>query len=147
MFFAKKQGLRKAQTPLEILGVSVVLIGLLLVVLLATYTRNAQTEEMLTIGENSILCQEVSSAIASVYSNRATVKETLSLTNEVLFERASSSRTGIMTIGSVSCSYISPVQLNTGEKDTDFGGLPLGIGNWCFENLDHDVLVTEGVCT
>lgn len=142
----KQKSLRKAQTPLEIIGISVVLVGLLLVVLLTTYDRNIQTQDMLTIGESNILCQKTSSSIARIYSNRATIKETITLTRTVLFERAEG-RAGIISIESISCPYIAPAQKNTGEKDTDPGGLYLTVGKWCFEKLGSNVLITPGDCT
>ena len=147
MIVPKKQHfLRKAQTPLEIMGISIVLVGLLLVVMLTTYNRNIQTQDLLVTGESSILCQQVSSGISKIYINRASISETVPLTRITLFERAEGN-TGILTIENVTCGYIAPVQLSTGEKDTDAGGVTLAVGNWCFEKFDSNVLVTQGACT
>ena len=146
MLTPKKQPLlQKAQTPLEILGISIVLVGLLLVVMLTTYNKNIQSQELLETGESSVLCQQVSSAIANLYTNRAQASETITLPRQALFERAEG-HIGILSIGNVTCPYIAPVQSSTGEKDTGTGGIPLAVGKWCFEKMDHNVLVAQGEC-
>ena len=42
------------QTPMEVIGIAVIFVGLLLLVFATTYSRNAETEIVLETGENSI---------------------------------------------------------------------------------------------
>jgi hypothetical protein len=137
---ANKQPLARnagAQTPMETIGISIVLVGLLLLVFATTYARNAETGIALETAENNIECSGLSTAIARLYSNRATTSETVSLNSDALLRRVEGNPGGI-NVGEVSCNYIGSVEMEGGERDSDPGGtgtagITLSIGQWCLE--------------
>lgn len=127
----------RGQTPIEVIGITVVLVGLLLLVFAATYVRNAETKIVLETGENSIQCNGIAAVIARLYSNRANTSEIVSLGLEARFRRVEGKPGGI-NVGEISCSYIGSVERNAGTKDSDpngtgTAGITLSAGQWCFE--------------
>jgi hypothetical protein len=136
---------------MEIIGIAVILVALLLLVLVTTYNRNIQTQQLLEISNNGIQCSEMSAVVARMYSNRAITKETLHLSTRADLNRFEG-KTGMIQVGTISCRYVGSVKKSTGEKDSDkqgtmLGGLPLSIGTWCFEKRpDTNVVVSGGDC-
>jgi hypothetical protein len=136
------------QAPIEVIGVAVVLVGLLLMVMVATYIRNEDTQQLLETSENSIQCSDISSAIARVYSNRGVVKESVHFFSEARIERVLGNP-GSVTVGSVTCEYIGSIK-RPGLPDlfdTDPGGIALGKGDWCFQKVDMEITVQAGDCS
>lgn len=144
---------KKAQMPMEIIAMAVVLVGLLLLVLVTTYYKNIQTQQIMEMSENSIQCNEMSTIIARMHSNRATTREIAFLATESNLRRVEKKPGGIR-VGEISCSYIGKVEKTTGESDTDPGGtgttgITLSTGEWCFEKSDGKIEISgigEGRC-
>ena len=145
---------KKGQTPIEIIGIAVIIAGLLLLVFVTTVNKNMETEEILTIGKNSIQCNTMSSTIARLYNNRATTQETLNFETEARLRRVEGKLGGI-NVGNMTCNYIGSAAMYTGGggKDTDPDGtgeigITLGVGNWCFEKSpDTNIVITPEECT
>jgi len=145
---------RKGQTPIEIIGIAVIIAGLLLMVFVTTVNKNMETEEILTIGKNSIQCNTMSSTIARLYNNRATTQETLNFETEARLRRVEGNLGGI-NVGNMTCKYIGSAAMYPGDgrKDSDpdgtgTTGITLGVGNWCFEKSpDTNIMITPEECT
>jgi len=157
MLACKKPGRKRAmrqnaQTAIEIIGIAVVLFALLLLVLLTTFNRNMQTQNLMEINHNIIQCSEVSSTVGRMFNNQATTRETVTIARATSFNRVEGNPGGLK-VGSVTCSYVGNVQLSTGEKDTDIAGAgnvgtTIGIGSWCFEKEpDTNAVITGGECS
>ena len=142
---------KKGQTPLEIIGIAVVIVALLLMVFITTVNKNIETAQILTIGKNSIQCDAVASTIARLYNNRAITQETLNLETDTRLRRVEGNLGGI-NVGNISCSYIGSVSMDTGQKDSDPSGtgttgITLVVGDWCFEkNPETNVVLTPEEC-
>lgn len=140
----------KGQTPVEIVGITLFLAGLLLLVFVTTYARNAETAVVLETGEKNIQCNGMAAAIARLYSNRATTSETLALASEARLRRVEGKPGGI-NVGEISCSYIGSAE-RTGGKDSDpdgtgTEGITLSAGQWCLEKRpDTGIVISEGEC-
>ncbi len=141
----KKKG---GQAPIEVVGVSVILVGLLLVVMVATYVRNEETQRLLETSENSIQCNQIASAIARVYSNRGVVKESVHFFSEATIERVSG-KPGTIRVENVSCEYLGSIKKpgSPDEVDTGPGGIVLEKGNWCFWKQELEITVVAGDCS
>ena len=133
---------KKGQTPIEIIGLSVVILVLLLLVFVTTYNRNEDTKRLLLSGVEGIQCNRMSASIARIYSNRAVVRETLHLATAAILKRNEGSPGGII-VGGVSCSYVGDIE---SQSVLDTTGITLSIGNWCFERGDSGVLIEPGAC-
>ncbi len=144
----------KGQMSIEIIGIAVIVVALLLLVFVATTSKNIESNQILAIGKNSIQCNTMSSVIARMYNNRAITQETLNLETETRIRRVEGKPGGINVEG-ISCNYMGSVAMNPadGRKDTDPNGtgetgMTLGMGNWCFEkDSDTNVVLTQGECT
>ena len=130
--------------PLEIVSISVVLVAILLLVLVTTYTKNLETMQFIEANENGVQCSEISTAISRLYSNSATIKEKLDFAAETEIRRITSP--GGIEVGNVICSYVGSVEYyNSGSPiyDTDPSGITLPIGTWCFEKSNGEVVIKE----
>lgn len=140
----------KGQTPIEIVGISVILVGLLLLVFVTTYSRNEETGRILDASEKNIQCNGMAAAIARLYSNRATTSETLALASEARLRRVEGKPGGI-NVGEINCSYIGSAEKD-GEKDSDpdgtgTEGITLSAGLWCIKKSpDTGIVISAGEC-
>jgi len=141
MLSSKKTG----QSPIEIIGVAIIVVGLLLLVLITTYSRNQDTIRLLSRSGSSLQCNEMASVITRLHSNRATTKETISLAKDATVDRIAA-KPGSIKVGAVSCEYIGNVT-SDGVNDMDAGNLSIAKGTWCFEKMDENILINEGECT
>jgi len=140
-----KKGLRaqKGQTSIEILSIAIVMAALLLIVLVSSYVRNGQTQDMLVFNSTTSQCSEMSSVIARLYSNRAVAKEALRLEHEANFLRVEG-KPGSISVGEVSCFYVGTVSYGALD-DTD--GIGLAKGEWCFGKSDGEIVLSGGQCS
>ena len=134
---------KRGQTSIEVISIAVAMTILLLIVLIATYNRNAQTQEMLVFNQNNIQCSEISSSIARIYSNRGITSETLQLDYDANFLRVEG-KPGSISIGRISCFYVGSVSYG-GLEDVD--GIDLTQGDWCFEKGTGEIVMSVGPCS
>jgi len=134
---------QKGQTFIEIMSIAVVMTVLLLLVLVATYNRNAQTQEMLVFNQSNIQCDGMNSSIARLYSNRGITSETLHLDYDATLLRVEG-KPGNISIGPVSCFYIGKVSYDALE---DLDEINLTKGDWCFEKGTDEIVVSVGQCS
>lgn len=125
----------RGQTPIEVIAIAVILVGLLLLVFVTTSGKNAETELALETAENSIQCNDMAAAIARLYSNRAITSETIALDFNARLRRVEG-KPGSIDVGKISCSYIGSIKTEGGESDSDPGGtgtqgITLPAGLWC----------------
>ena len=137
--------INRGQTPLEVVGVTVLLVGMLLLVLITTYARNSDTQELLKLSENGIQCNKMNSVIARLYSNRATTKETIHL-EEIADINRIVGKPGQVLVGNINCPYIGTVTLTDTPDVLDTKGIRLAKGNWCFVKEPAIIRVTVGEC-
>lgn len=141
----------QAQSPIEIIGIAVMLVGLLLLVIVTTAQKNVESREISEMASNSIQCNKISSAIARLYNNRANSMETVLLETEATLRRvAGTDKPGGINVDGQVCYYVGMVKVkDQGQYDTDVDGITLSTGNWCFEKQSQSsyVEVSEGWCT
>ena len=151
MFNIKEKG----QVSIEMVIISVIIVGMLLLVFITTSNTNMETGRILTIGKNSIECNRISTTIARLYNNRATTKETINIEEEALLRRVEGNSGGI-NVGGASCSDIGsaakytvlPQDFDSYPNGTGTEGITLGVGNWCFEkSYDTNIVITPEECT
>jgi hypothetical protein len=134
---------KRGQTSIEIMSIAVVMAVLLLLVLVSTYNRNAQTQDVFLFNRSNIQCNAMASSIARLYSNRGIAKETLHLEFDANFLRVEGNP-GSISIGRISCFYIGHVGSGA-LNDTD--GINLLRGDWCFEKDNGGIAVDVGQCS
>lgn len=132
----------RGQASLEVICIAIVMVGLLFLVLVTTYSKNAQTGEMLSMSENGIECNEIGGVIARLNNNMAGVSETLVLAADAVFLRVGGKPGGIL-VGNAGCYYVGSVGYGT---LSDLGGFTLSAGEWCFEKQGNGIAVGEGGC-
>lgn len=141
----------KGQTPIEIIGITIVLVALLFLVIITSFVKNNETMQLQEFNENSAQCNEMGATIVRMYSNRATTIETINIEVDSTIQRVEGKSGGISVRG-FSCAYVGSVQKSTGEKDSDpngtgADGITLAVGVWCLEKTpDTNVVATQGEC-
>lgn len=135
---------QKGQNTLEIIIISIILLGLLLTIALIMVQRNADTERIATIQRDTIKCHHLSSIITSFNSNQAYSQRSLiGLEENVLVAK------GSIVIGEISCRYAGNASEQKGpgnaseqtpaesfnpddtgftlERERDYGSGPVGV--------------------
>jgi len=137
---------KRGQAPIEVIGITVMLIGLLALVMITSYGKNAETLALLEVSEDSIECSQISTTLGRMYTNRASTKETVFLFEEARLERVEGNPGGI-TVGTVNCEYLGNATLEGVPDVPDTDGITLvKATNWCFEKNGAEVRISEGEC-
>ena len=131
--------LKRAQVNVEVLGAAIIIMGLLVLVLVTVYQRDAEAGRIADAGMNSIQCNKISGAISNLHNNRATSEQSLLIDRNAGILKIGAGP-GQISVGGISCNYLGVV---SGEAT----GLGLAAGKtYKFSKSNSEVHICEMPC-